>query len=170
MVRFNFRTINTLQRFTISGTTIDEHCYEVIFHLLQSSFLFRVIFCGDSSISVFGISQIILNKLFLMIRISFQFVQRHIQKIVEDRTFRATLFSFQRFFQPSISLIYIYIRSISNVVNSFITQNIAYRRSTFQMHKIRSIFNSQIKNLHQFIKILLVISRITVLYIIQERC
>ena len=67
---------------------VDEQSYQIIFDTLQVFLLCFVRFSGNSSISIFRSSQIVLNELFFMIRIRFQFIQRHLQEIEDSRTCR----------------------------------------------------------------------------------
>ena len=98
-----------------------------------------------------------------MIRIRFQFIQRHLQEIEDSCTCRFTFHSVYRLAQPLIGLIHINLRSKSNIIYRFDTQSFINRRHfcTFRQEFIR-IFDTQVMRIHQFIKIFLIIRTIPV--------
>ena len=167
---FHLRTIDILQRFTISYTTLNEHGHEVILDSLQVSLLSFLGFSSKCVICILGSINIILEKLVGMIIISLYLLHGSIQEIVQHRTFGTTLFSMNRFFQPIISRIKVRSRSELKIIHSFGTQGISHTRHTLHSltNEFRNVLHSQIIYIHQLIKILLVISRISILNLTQE--
>ncbi len=105
-----------------------------------------------------------------MIVICLYLLHRDIQKIVQNRTFGTTLFSLNRFFQPIVSCIKVRSRSELKIIHSFSAQGISYTRHALHSltNEFRNVLHSQVIYIHQFIKILLVISRISILYLTQK--
>ena len=99
-----------------------------------------------------------------MSRISFQFIQRHLQEIENSSSGRLAFYSINRLAQPLISLIHIQFRSQGDIVYSLDTQSFISRRylRTFSQEFI-SVFDTQVMRIHQFIKIFLIFRIISVL-------
>ena len=99
-----------------------------------------------------------------MIRIRFQFIQRHLQEIEDSCTCRFAFHSIYRLTQPLISLVHINLRSKSDIIYCFDTQSFVSRRhfGTFRQEFIR-VLDTQVMRIHQFIKIFLIIRTIPIL-------
>ena len=99
-----------------------------------------------------------------MSRISFQFIQRHLQEIENSSSGRLAFYSINRLAQPLISLIHIQFRSQGDIVYSLDTQSFISRRylRTFSQEFI-SVFDTQVMRIHQLIKIFLIFRIIPIL-------
>ena len=99
-----------------------------------------------------------------MSRISFQFIQRHLQEIENSSSGRLAFYSINRLAQPLISLIHIQFRSQGDIVYSLDTQCFVSRRHFSSFCKeFFCVFHTQIMRIHQFIKILLIFRIIFIL-------
>ena len=99
-----------------------------------------------------------------MVRICFQFIQRHLQEIEDSSGSRFSFYCIYRLAQPLISLININFRSESDVIYCFDTQSFISRRHfcTFSQELI-CVFDTQIMRIHQLIKIFLIFRIIPIL-------
>ena len=170
LIGFYLRTINFLKRFAIGYATVDEDSDYTFFNLLKRILRRRFCFCSNSSICIFCCIQIVLEELLSVSCISLNLLHRGIHKIKEYGRIGFLLIRIYRLFQPSISLIQVWLWSVSQIVNSltaFCTFHTIIQFCTL-CQELRNIFHFLIINRHQFIKIFLVVGGITVFNTLQK--